>query len=644
MIPILLVLLFITGLQTAAVAQTAPAANVQPQDVIAFLNQAIAWQQHSVVEQQLATDPVDVVFLSDNRQLANQIVRLSFDFARAEAQVLLKNPVQSGSQSAGQDDAAASRNRLLDIAAKADQQVKRSQVELQSLRGKLDNATGKRRATLESAIAEIESELELAQTRRDVIRNMITFMTGTSLNGSGPGGLESQIEELQRSVPAAEAKPAAGQNQTTVPASVAAGSVLANRRSEPAGILAIVTDLMALTRKLRLIDESRHLTDALAQSTNNLRTPLGAGLRELIRRGDQIADQPVSTDPVLLQQQKAELDNLTAQFKQRADVILPLAKQGVLLEVYKRNLANWRNMVHDQYAAELKGLIIRGSILAIVLALVIGSSQLARKAVFRYVRDGRRRYQLLLVQRIVLWFVIAIVIAFAFATELGSLATFAGLITAGIAVALQNVILSVAGYFFLIGKYGVRVGDRVQVAGVTGEVVDIGLVRLHLMELGGDQTDPQPTGRVVVFSNSVVFQPNAGLFKQIPGTNFVWHEITLTLAPESNYRIVEDRLIGAVDAVFGEYRERMENQRHEIEKTLGPVSGASLHPQSRLRLTQTGLEVIIRYPVDLHHAVKTDDRIARELLDAIEREPKLKLVGSGTPNIQPVTGAPVTAT
>ena len=122
----------------------------------------------------------------------------------------------------------------------------------------------------------------------------------------------------------------------------------------------------------------------------------------------------------------------------------------------------------------------------------------------------------MLLRRLVMWFLIAIVIAFAFASELGSLATFAGLMTAGIAVALQNVILSVAGYFYLIGKYGVRVGDRVQISGVTGEVVDIGLVRLHLMELATTGTDAQPTGRVVVFSNSVVFQPTVASTSRFP--------------------------------------------------------------------------------------------------------------------------------
>ena len=106
---------------------------------------------------------------------------------------------------------------------------------------------------------------------------------------------------------------------------------------------------------------------------------------------------------------------------------------------------------------------------------------------------------------------------FTFATELGSLATFAGLITAGVAVAMQSVLVSMVGYFFLIGKYGIRVGDRVQVGTVTGEVIDLGLVRLHLMELSGHGA-LGPTGRVVAFANSIVFQASGGPASTWPGT------------------------------------------------------------------------------------------------------------------------------
>ncbi len=274
---------------------------------------------------------------------------------------------------------------------------------------------------------------------------------------------------------------------------------------------------------------------------------------------------------------------------------------------------------------------------------MFGISELWRRATFRYITDVRRRYQFLLIRRIVLWFLIAIIVATSFASELGAITTFAGLLTAGIAVALQNVILSIVGYFFLIGKYGLRVGDRVQIADVTGDVVDIGLVRMQLMEMTGGPA-PRPTGRVVAFSNSVVFQANSGMFKQIPGTNFLWHEITLTLDPKSNYRQVEERMMEAVNKVFAEYRDKMEMQRRNVERSLNSTVVA-FAPESRLHLTQTTLEVVIRYPVELGNAGEIDNKVTREILSAVDGDPKLRLQVSGGPTItveeQPAAPAPV---
>lgn len=134
----------------------------------------------------------------------------------------------------------------------------------------------------------------------------------------------------------------------------------------------------------------------------------------------------------------------------------------------------------------------------------------------------------------------------------------------------------------------------------------------------------------------MVFQPTASFFKQIPGTSFVWHEVSLTLAPESEYTLAEKRMIGAVEKVFADYRESIERQHREMERTLS-VAVAVPKPRSRLRLTQTGLEVVIRYPAELENAAEIDDRITRELLRALDEKPKLKVVGTGVPNIQPVT-------
>ena len=611
----------------AGVAQTPPnASSGNAADIVPFLNQTIAWHGQLKGQQQIVSEPSDVLFLNDSRQIADQVVRLSFDFARAQTPALAAaNKNNAGEAAAG----AASFQGLTDSAAKADAQVKGLQKELEGFRQQLATATGKKRTTLQATISETEGELELFQARKDILHTMVEFAHGTTAGGLGQLSLSAQIEELAKTVPAENSRTDASQSggSTSVPAAAK------ERKTAPTGILGLITDLFALRQKLRTLDDDLQQTDSMAQAAKALRAPMVAKIRELMKTGDDLAAQPDSQDTKVLAQQRKELDGLTAQFKQISTSILPLRKQSILLDVYKHNSANWREAVAGEYDTELKDLLLRVAGLAVILGLVLGISEIWRRATFRYVTDVRRRYQFLLVRRFVLWSVVAIIVATAFASELGAITTFAGLLTAGVAVSLQNVILSVAGYFFLIGKYGVRVGDRVQIAGVTGDVVDIGLVRLHLMEVSGGPGS-RPTGRVVAFSNGVVFQANAGLFKQIPGTNFLWHEITLTLGLESDYREVEKRMLDAGNKVLAEYQEKMETQRKGMEKALSSVPATSFALESHLRLTSTGLEVAIRYPVELGNAAEIDDRITREMLDAIEREPRLRLIGSSGPSVK----------
>jgi hypothetical protein len=152
-----------------------------------------------------------------------------------------------------------------------------------------------------------------------------------------------------------------------------------------------------------------------------------------------------------------------------------------------------------------------------------------------------------------------------------------------------------------------------------------------LMELGGG--DYIPTGRVVAFSNSIVFQPTAGLFKQIPGTNFLWHEITLALSPDTDYSSVKERLLKVVEAVLADYRDEMEQQYRALQSTLFSTSAFGLRPTAQLRYTPSTVEVVIRYPVDRQQASETDERVTRELMKNLDRDPKLKLVSSSAPSI-----------
>ena len=612
-------------------AENRPAGSVSGADlpdasaIIAFLNQAIDWHRHIVVEEQLATDPTDTLYLNDDRQNSLQILQLSFDFARAAAQLLASKGQANTQQMQGEPEESQS---LYRAAADAENEVRQTQAELESDRQKLA-AAGSSRKKLRSTVDELQSELNLAQSRSQMLHDMLQFVSGAT--GAG-GNLLAQIDQLQRSVPELQSDI----TKTRLAASAPVTDQAALRRSQPSGILDLTEELFALHHKVTTLDQTMQLTDALAQSTQRLRAPFLSNLTTIAQRGEQLAKQADSSDPAQLEQLKGQLNALTASFKQISAALLPLNKQAVLFNVYKSNLSRWRNNVKNEYSADLKRLILRAALFGIVVAVVVALSEAWRRATFRYVHDLRRRYQFLLLRRIVLWFAIAITIAFALATEVGSLATFAGLITAGIAVALQNVILAVVGYFFLIGKYGVRVGDRVQISGVTGDVIDIGLIRLHLMEVGGSWGDRQLTGRIVVFSNAVVFQPNASFYRQIPGTNFVWHQVSLTLAPGSNYHLAKQRLTEAVESVYGSYRDKIERQHEQMQRTLSVVVAAP-QPQSQLRMTQNGIEVVIRYPIELESAAAIDDQMMRELLDTIARTPELKLAGSGIPNIEPAS-------
>jgi small-conductance mechanosensitive channel len=226
-----------------------------------------------------------------------------------------------------------------------------------------------------------------------------------------------------------------------------------------------------------------------------------------------------------------------------------------------------------------------------------------------------------------------IVLTVGFVSEFSSLATFAGFITAGIAVGLQAVLLSVAAYFFIIGRYGIRVGDRISVAGITGDVVDIGLVRLYLIELAGTGLDFYPTGRIVVFSNSVLFQTGTPLFKQIPGTEYAWHEVVVMIAPDGNHKAAQEKLVAAVNAVYSQYREEIERQHYAIQRHVD-IQVEVPRPEARLQFADAGLELLVRYPVEIRKAPDIDEEMTRKVLDLIETDEALKAAVSGNPKIR----------
>jgi small-conductance mechanosensitive channel len=613
-------LLVVVGV-SLALAQSTPGFSAA--DVIQFVSKTSDWYRHTQLEQQIADEPADLIYLADQQRMADEMVRLGFEFAR-QTEPLLEKP--SPSNPSGSPAPPLNYQGLTQAAANVNQQLSQTQAQLESLQRERKTASRKRQREIDSQIALLESGLELLRTRQDALASLIGFLAGTS--GLGATDLHSEIEDLARTLPPSLSQPQkpGGKEESATEATAAKPSL--PNRPQPSGLLGLAGEWWRLSRKAARINTAISETSVLAQSQKQLSNPLANRLKQLIQTGQHSALQANGGDSASLAEEKQELDALNLQFKQVSAALLPISKQGVLLGLYQRSLGNWRTTINQESREVLESLVVRIAILAVVLGLVVAFGELVRKTIFRYVSDARRRYQFLLLRKIGLWFGIGTVLVFALATELRSVATFAGLLTAGVAVALQGVIVSIVGYFFLIGKYGIRVGDRVNVAGVSGEVVDIGLVRFYLMELQTRGGESLPTGRIAGFSNSIVFQSSAGLFKQIPGTNFMWHQVKLTFAPESDYQQVETRLHQAVETAFRDYRDALEQQRRQMERSLSAISAVQLRPTVRLNFTTAGTEVVIDYPVVLRQAVEIDEKLMQELLTAVDHEPRLKLIAS----------------
>jgi small-conductance mechanosensitive channel len=468
--------------------------------------------------------------------------------------------------------------------------------------------------------------LNLANTQRDILQEYAAFMISTDGEGAT---LSQKIDELERSLPEIQMDARAG--ATTAPSN-AASTVF---HPETAGIFGLIGQMLLVSENM---SEMKHLEEVcmdLRQSSDKLRQPMRQAAIETMRASEVIGSttQPSQTDPAQIESHGMQIDALTDQFKQLSSGAIPLAEQLEVLDASREALIDWHSAITRQYDGALHALLLRlGTMLGIILVIFV-ISELWKRATFRYVRDARRQRQIVFVRRIVIGLVVLIIVIASVVTEFGSLATFAGLITAGVAVALQTVILSGVAYFFFIGRFGVRVGDRVTISGITGDVIEIGLFRIYLMELGGNKADLHPTGRVVVFSNSVLFQPSA-FYKQLPGSDYVWHEVALTLTPESDPDLAEQRLLAAVQHVFADYKEAVETQHAQISRSLHVDMGRP-EPEGRLRFMDAGLEFIVRYPVELHHAAEIDERITRELLKVINHEPDLKVIAAGTPRIRP---------
>ena len=175
---------------------------------------------------------------------------------------------------------------------------------------------------------------------------------------------------------------------------------------------------------------------------------------------------------------------------------------------------------------------------AIVVILVL--RRVARRIVVSNVDDTDTAYRANKIINYTVTGILLVTVAFIWVDAFDNLPTYLGLVSAGIAIALADVLKNMVGWLYILSRRPFQVGDRVEVSGIKGDVVDIRLFRFSLMEIDGWVDAEQSTGRLIHVPNGVVFNKDVANYTE--GFGFIWHEVPVLITFESDWKLAE-RLI-----------------------------------------------------------------------------------------------------
>lgn len=257
------------------------------------------------------------------------------------------------------------------------------------------------------------------------------------------------------------------------------------------------------------------------------------------------------------------------------------------------------------------------SLLVILVVIVVVSIlvRALRRSVRKRVGDGDLRYRASKLIAALGYAVVVVAVVMEFAGKFSGLAIALGAASAGVAFALQEVIASFAGWLAISFGGFYKVGDRVQVGGIKGDVIDIGLIRTTLMEIGGWVDGDQYNGRVVRVGNSFVFkEPVFNYSGEFP---FVWDEIKVPVRYGSDRSLAKRILESAAREVVGDNIAEVQEKWDALVRTFR-IEQARIEPLVTIVANDNWVEFTLRYTVDHKARRITKDRLFWHILDAFD--------------------------
>ena len=344
--------------------------------------------------------------------------------------------------------------------------------------------------------------------------------------------------------------------------------------------------------------------NALSNETENAASPATNGAAGAPQSSD------ANTSATRLRALAANRESLT-QYERRIHDLESLA------DTY----AKWDALVRAQERTITRRILsVFAFIILIIIVTILIGRLLHRLLTSRTLLDRRRQQTLQFVLSFSVQLVGALLILIVIFGTPRQTPTVIGLTTAGLTVVLKDFIVAFFGWFILMGKNGVRVGDWVEINGVGGEVVEVGLLRTTLLETGNWSESGRPTGRRVAFMNSYAIEDH--YFNFSTTGQWLWEEVHVALPSGKDPYALCDAIRNAVQEITRDDVELASREWRRLSQLHGSLTTISAQPTVELRPTG-GLEVVIRYLTRAQDRFEMRSRLNQRLLGILHAPPQL---------------------
>lgn len=326
--------------------------------------------------------------------------------------------------------------------------------------------------------------------------------------------------------------------------------------------------------------------------------------KQLASNGTQVgASEPDAK--IAAVERRGDDQKTLAEYDQRVQDLQELA------QIY----GSWTGVVQTQMGACVHGILIGVLELLIVALFVLAGVVLVDRLALRFTVDRRRAATARLLGRFIVEGLGVLAVVFLLLGPPSQLSTLLALAGAGLTVALKDFIVAFFGWFVLMGKNGVRVGDWVEINGIVGEVTDIGLLRTTVLETGNWAGSGHPTGRHVTIVNSFAIEGH--YFNFSTSGQWLWDTLEVVVPAGTDPQLVMEKLLDVVRAETETTARKAEEEWKQAARDV-TMRGFSADPSVELRPAPAGFTLVVHYMSSAMQRFETRGRLYHAAFDLIQ--------------------------